>query len=224
MPRMEIDSNLARRQLQRILASSGFAKNGRMGRFLRFVIERHIEGRDDEIKESVLAVEVFGRRPDHDPKRDPIVRTEASRLRARLGEYYANGGAGDPLIIELPKGGYVPVLRQAGAELRQAISNNLRRPTSIEACRPIAGRRGVISDILKIWSAAEHGARQLLLLSGEAGIGKTTVVQEVLSTVTAAGGARATWGQCLQHYGIGEPYQPLLDALMRLCRQPDGAG
>ena len=108
MPKMEIDSKLARRQLEQILASSGFSKNLRMGRFLRFVVERHIDGRDDEIKESVIAVEVFGRSPDHDPKRDPIVRTEATRLRARLGEYYANGGASDPLVIELPKGGYVP--------------------------------------------------------------------------------------------------------------------
>jgi TolB-like protein len=83
-----------------------------MSRFLRFVIERHLEGKDDELKESVIALEIFGRRADHDPKRDPIVRTEASRLRARLGEYYLNEGKGDELLIELPKGGYIPVIRR----------------------------------------------------------------------------------------------------------------
>jgi predicted ATPase len=96
-------------------------------------------------------------------------------------------------------------------------------PLSIATDLQVIGRQRVISDILKIWSAGERGARQVLFMSGEPGIGKTTVVQHVLARVTAAGKARATWGQCLQHYGIGEPYQPLLEAIMRLCRQPGGA-
>src|SRR5580692_2204495 len=102
------------RQLERILASAGFARNERLSRFLRFVVERHVAGRDRELKETVIAIEVFGRRPDYNPKQDAIVRTEAGRLRSRLSEYYLNGGKDDPLIIELPKGGYVPHFRVAG--------------------------------------------------------------------------------------------------------------
>jgi TolB-like protein/Flp pilus assembly protein TadD len=98
--------------LQRILASPGFARNERLSRFLRFVVEQHLAGKDQELKESVLAVEVFGRSPDYDSKRDPIVRTEAVRLRTRLGEYYSGPGRDDNLVIELPKGGYVPTFRQ----------------------------------------------------------------------------------------------------------------
>jgi adenylate cyclase len=109
----ESDHQAARSELERVLASPGFTRNERLGRFLRFVVEQHLAGRDDEIKEYVVAVEVFGRSPDHDPKQDSIVRTEASRLRARLSEYYLGDGKDDPLIIELPKGRYVPVLRQA---------------------------------------------------------------------------------------------------------------
>jgi TolB-like protein len=75
-------------------------------------VEQHLEGKDSELKESVLALEVFGR-PDHDPQQDSIVRNEASRLRARLGEYYLGSGKDDPLVIELPKGGYAPVTRFA---------------------------------------------------------------------------------------------------------------
>src|SRR5713101_11506 len=82
----------ARSQLERILESPGFARNERLSRFLRFVVERRLEGKDDELKESLIAIEVFGRRPDYDPKRDPVVRAEASRLRARLGEYYLGQG------------------------------------------------------------------------------------------------------------------------------------
>jgi serine/threonine-protein kinase len=112
MATAEFEVHAARRQLERVLASAGFSRNERLARFLRFVVERHLEGRDDELKESVIAIEVFGRRPDHDPKQDSIVRTEAGRLRARLTEYYIGEGSADSLLIELPKGGYAPVFRQ----------------------------------------------------------------------------------------------------------------
>src|ERR1041384_6564818 len=103
---------VVRSHLERVVMSAGFARNERLCRFLRFVVERHLENRDSELKESVIAVEVFGRKPDFDSKRDPIVRAEAARLRARLSEYYMNGGRIDPLIIEMPKGGYAPVFRE----------------------------------------------------------------------------------------------------------------
>ena len=111
----ESDAQVAQRQLERVLASSGFAQNERMARFLRFVVEQYLAGKNIDLKESVIAVEVFGRRPDHDLTRDSIVRTEAGRLRSRLSEYYAGEGKDDPLIVELPKGGYVPVFRRRAA-------------------------------------------------------------------------------------------------------------
>ncbi len=82
-----------------------------MSRFLRFLAERHLEGQGNQLKESVIAVEVFGRKPDYDPSQDSIVRTEAGRLRGRLAEYYLGEGKDDAIVIELPKGGYTPVLR-----------------------------------------------------------------------------------------------------------------
>src|SRR6516225_1104268 len=113
MPSEEPDVQAVRRQLERVLASASFSRGERMARFLRFVVERHLEGRDGELKESVIAVEVFDRSPNHDSKQDSIVRTEAARLRARLTEYYVGEGKCDAVVIELPKGGYVPVLREA---------------------------------------------------------------------------------------------------------------
>lgn len=113
--RIEPEDMVVRRQLERILSSPGFARNERLSGFLRFVVERHLEGRDPELKETVIAIEVFGRPPDYNPKQDAVVRIEAGRLRARLAEYYQGGGAGDPIVIELPKGGYVPAFRQAEA-------------------------------------------------------------------------------------------------------------
>jgi hypothetical protein len=115
-PTGESEALAARRQLERVLASPGFSRNERLGRFLRFVVEQQLESRDGEIKESVIAIEVFGRRPDHDPKQDSIVRTEAARLRARLSEYYSGEGKNDALVIELPKGRYAPVFCHAAIE------------------------------------------------------------------------------------------------------------
>jgi adenylate cyclase len=122
---VDSEAQAAQRQLDKILASPGFARNERMSRFLRFVVERHLEGRDQELKESLIAIEVFGRPPGYDSKQDPIVRTEASRLRARLSEYYLADGTGDSIVIDLPRGGYVPVLRQAVTEASPAEGHRL---------------------------------------------------------------------------------------------------
>jgi TolB-like protein/Flp pilus assembly protein TadD len=100
-----------RAELAHLLASAGFARNARMSRFLTFLVDRHLEGRDGELKESLIAHEVFGRRPDYDPKQDSIVRTEAARLRARLAEHYAGAGRHASVIVDIPKGGYIPAFR-----------------------------------------------------------------------------------------------------------------
>src|SRR5436309_6176210 len=116
MPSLESEAQAARRQLERVLESPGFSRNERLSGFLRFVVEGHLDGKDHELKESVIAVEVFGRRPDFDSRLDPVVRTEAVRLRARLSEYYIKEGKADALVIELPKGGYVPLFREVEQE------------------------------------------------------------------------------------------------------------
>jgi adenylate cyclase len=100
-----------RAELQRVLSSKGFARNDRLSGFLRFVVEQELSGRGDELKESIIGVEYFGRRPDYDVRQDSVVRNEAGKLRARLAEYYVAEGAADGLIIELPKGGYKPAFR-----------------------------------------------------------------------------------------------------------------
>ena len=116
MPSLESEAQAVRRQLEQVLESAGFSRNERLSRFLRFVVEGHLDGKDHELKESVIAIEVFGRRPDFDSRLDPVVRTEAARLRARLNEYYIKEGKADALVIELPKGGYVPLFREVEKE------------------------------------------------------------------------------------------------------------
>ncbi len=102
-----------RAELQKVLSSRGFARNDRLSGFLRFVVEQELSGRGDELKESIIGVEYFGRPPDYDVRQDSVVRNEAGKLRARLAEYYVAEGAADGLIIDLPKGGYKPVFRHS---------------------------------------------------------------------------------------------------------------
>jgi serine/threonine-protein kinase len=100
-----------RAELQQILESPLFSGARRLSQFLQFVVSRSIEGQAGEIKEYLIAVEVYNRNPSYDPKDDSIVRAEASRLRAKLREYYDTIGRNDPIRIELPKGSYTPVFR-----------------------------------------------------------------------------------------------------------------
>src|SRR5262245_37867958 len=100
-------------EADRILASRSFARSERLRRFLQFVVDSALEGKQEHLKEYVLGVEVYQKTPDFDPRLDSTVRVEASRLRAKLREYYEAEGRDDPVRIELPKGAYAPLFRRA---------------------------------------------------------------------------------------------------------------
>jgi TolB-like protein/Flp pilus assembly protein TadD len=99
-----------RQQLEKILAHQLFSRSDRMVRFLRFAVERALAGQADQLKEYLIGVEVFDRKPSYDPRVDPIVRVEARRLRAKLKAYYDGDGSADAVLIELVSGGYAPRL------------------------------------------------------------------------------------------------------------------
>ncbi len=69
------------------LSSAVFATSPRMSRFLRYVVEQTLEGNGDRIKEYAIAVEGFDKGQDYDPQADSTVRTEATKLRARLSRF-----------------------------------------------------------------------------------------------------------------------------------------
>ena len=123
----EIPTEVVQEHLERVLASPGFARNERLSRFLRFIAQEELNGRGSELKESLIGVEVFGRKPGFDPKQDSTVRSEAARLRARLAEYYGDEGKGDTVVIELPKGGYMPRFRRNASDLAKADGGRPKR-------------------------------------------------------------------------------------------------
>jgi tetratricopeptide (TPR) repeat protein len=134
-------------QLERVLSSPRFARNQRRSRFLRYLVEQHLAGCDSVLKESVIGTEVFGRKPDYNPKTDAIVRAEARRVRTLRGDYYAGEGKGAPIVIELPKGGYVPVIRHSVSERKAQNGSRWRQKVSV------AGMVVVIAaGLLAVWA------------------------------------------------------------------------
>jgi len=108
------------RQVDRILAADLIKGSRSLHALLRFIVQAKLEGRDDEIKETILATEVFGRRADFDSRADPVARVHAHRLRKKLKEYYEGPGADDPWRIHIPVGSYVPEITPAVPD--QAVS------------------------------------------------------------------------------------------------------
>jgi tetratricopeptide (TPR) repeat protein len=101
-----------RATVERMTASEAFGRSPQLAAFLRFVVEAVLEGRSDRIKGYTIAVEVLRRDVSFDPQSDPIVRVEATRLRRAIERYYGGAGADDPVIIDLPRGSYVPTFRR----------------------------------------------------------------------------------------------------------------
>ena len=97
-----------REQLARITGSEAFTAGIRVRKFLEHVVAEELAGRGDLLKGTALAMDLFGRDADFDPGSDPIVRTEAVKLRKALEHYYLTEGASDPLVIAVPKGTYRP--------------------------------------------------------------------------------------------------------------------
>jgi DNA-binding winged helix-turn-helix (wHTH) protein len=89
-------------------------------------------------------------------------------------------------------------------------------PTAL--CSPglVVAREAELAQLHQWWTMAQRGHRQLVLIAGEAGIGKTTLVDAFVAQVAADQAVWVGYGQCIEYYGAGEAYLPLLEAFERL--------
>jgi TolB-like protein len=106
-----ISEDAIRDELSRILESLIFIQSDRLGRFLRFTVEKTLAGEGEMLKEYLIGTEVYGRPSSYRPSEDSIVRGEARRLRSKLKEYYESVGKNNPLSIYYRLGSYVPMFR-----------------------------------------------------------------------------------------------------------------
>jgi hypothetical protein len=94
---------------QRVVSGPHFARSLLLSKFLLYVVAETLEGRESEITEHQIGVQVFDRRPGYSTVEDNIVRNYARQLRRRLAEHFAGEGGAEPLRIDIPLGAYLPV-------------------------------------------------------------------------------------------------------------------
>ncbi len=148
-----VSAEVVRAELDRLLASAAFRSSERLVRFLRYVVEAQLAGKGDQVKESVLALEVFDRKTSYDLRGGAIVRVEARRLRNKLADYYATEGRNSRVIIGLPKGGYAPTFTLRAGEAPvgteptpppTAVRDSRQFPVKILAFVAVAGLIAVV--------------------------------------------------------------------------------
>jgi adenylate cyclase len=142
-PSSGLDPDAIVQQLGRILSSPEFHATDKMRDFLRFVVEEKLAGRSHRIKGYTVAVNVFGRGEDFDATNDPIVRIQAGRLRRALERYYLVGGVGDPIVIDIPKGRYVPRF-----SIKPEAAGPLDAGTNLSVPRDLKSKNGLSVAVL----------------------------------------------------------------------------
>ena len=153
---------------------------------------------------------------------DAVLKDSVRQLRQALDD-----DAGSPTYIETAhRRGYRFIAKLSRAETPRPetlaqTAPKLRKEVSIRHPSGVSGVLGREAELEKMRSWLERalaGERQIVFVTGEAGIGKTTLVQALLQQVGGMAGLSVARGQCLEHYGAGEAYMPVLDAFSRLGR------
>ncbi|OUL99489.1 ATP-binding protein [Variovorax sp. JS1663] len=149
-----------------------------------------------------LLDEVWG----HQHVSESVLKTTISELRVQLGD-----DARQPRCIEtVARRGYRFVAALAPAA--QAAAG----PAIAEDAAPLIGRAAALRELRAAWERAQAGQRQVFWIAGEAGVGKTTLINGFVAGL--GGGAVCARGQCVEQFGAGEPYLPVLEALGSVCR------
>ncbi|OFW00534.1 MAG: hypothetical protein A3I61_12300 [Acidobacteria bacterium RIFCSPLOWO2_02_FULL_68_18] len=148
---------------------------------------------------------------------DAVLKVAINRLRVALGD-----DARVPRFIE--------TRHRRGYRLTGTISvvgvprPHARKPAQAEPppeAGPIVGREAEIAQLDEWFTHAAGGRRHVAFVRGEAGLGKTALVDLLLSRPTTQR-VKVGRGQCVEQHGPGEAYLPLFDALGRLCRGRGG--
>ena len=106
-----LSSEAIRAQLSEILNSKDFLASKRLKDFLIYIVEETLRGKGEQLKAYSIALDVFGLGKDFDPRVNPLIRTEAGRLRSKLDHYYLLNPTAK-VHISMPKGSYAAVFRE----------------------------------------------------------------------------------------------------------------
>jgi hypothetical protein len=120
---------LLQEALDEIFRSSPFRGSKQSQQLLRYIVDRTLAGRSEMLKERLIGVNVFGRRPDYDTNEDPIVRARAAEVRKRLAQFYLGEGSHSRVRIEISPGSYLASFTEYGT--RQTLTSEKSAPEQI---------------------------------------------------------------------------------------------
>ena len=100
----ELEANQT--QVQRIIQSKAFRTSEVHRNLLHYLAEKSLSGTADSLKEYTVGLDVFAKPASYDPRQESVVRMHVARLRQKLAEYYRTEGVDDPVIVDVPKGGF----------------------------------------------------------------------------------------------------------------------
>ena len=103
---MVLELGATHAQIQRILQSKAFRTSEIHRTLLSYLAEKSVSGTADGLKEYTVGLDVFAKPDSYDPRQESTVRMHVARLRQKLGEYYRTEGLEDPILVDLPKGGF----------------------------------------------------------------------------------------------------------------------
>lgn len=103
---MEVVSEANHAQVDRILHSKVFRTSEVQRNLLVYLADKSIAGTADTLKEYTVGLDVFAKPASYDPRQESVVRMHVARLRQKLAEYYRTEGVDDPVVVDLPKGGF----------------------------------------------------------------------------------------------------------------------
>jgi len=126
-----------------------------------------------------------------------------------------------PRFIEtVVRRGYRWVATVQSSEFGVRSPNSQPSPGPQSSSPNLVGRERELEQLQVWYEKALRGERQVVFVTGEPGVGKTTLVEAFLQRIAAAGTLWIERGQCVEQYGPGEAYLPVLEALGHSCRRP----
>ena len=110
--------------VNRVAASEPFAKSPRLRELFTYLAECALRDPHSPVTEQQVGVAVFNRSAGYDTSSDTVVRVQASEVRKRLKYYFLSEGLNDPLLMELPRGSYLPIFSSREPPNEDAVYSN----------------------------------------------------------------------------------------------------
>ena len=160
-------------QVERILQNKNLRLSEVQRRLFSYLADKSLSGEADELKEYTLGLDAFGKPPSYDPRQESVVRMHVARLRQKLADYYRIAGVNDPILVDLPKGGFKVTFQprspdpQIPGGVIEALLRCWRRPEAALAAALLALVAGALYFAVRPVRAQRTGSESVAALSPE---------------------------------------------------------